>query len=95
MFTAKWKQVKTYKATYSFKSTDKKYTLISSITGQLPSEKTGLKNGTKEKPADPEQKEFTVDEGIWKFKGWEPAEQTVNGKDISFVGNWEFTKKTS
>ena len=76
-----------------------KYTLIESITGLLPAEKTGLKNGTKEKPADPANKTIEVKEGpmkgTWTFKGWQPAEQTVNGKDIAFEGIWEFKEATT
>ena len=96
-FTATWKQEKTYKATYSFKSSNPKNTLISSIVGLLDTkyvEKKGLRNGEKVVAEIPE--DIKVDNGVWHFKEWKPSkEQTVNGKDIAFEGIWEFKETTT
>ena len=96
-FTATWKQEKTYKATYSFKSSNPKNTLISSIVGLLDTkyvEKKGLRNGEKVVAEIPE--DIKVDNGVWHFKEWKPSkEQTVNGKDIAFEGIWDFKETTT
>ena len=89
---------KTFKVTYEFKSGTEGKTLPDAIKEQfLPEPETGKENGAKVTPSNPKGTTYedTENEGTWTFQSWEPAEQTIEGKDVKFVGTWKFTEKTS
>ena len=80
----------TYKVNYDFKSEDGK-NLPVEVTNLLPKDKKTYKKGEKVTPADPTQKEISVDGGKWTFLGYDTKEQTVEDKDLTFTGTWKFT----
>ena len=79
-----------HKVTYNFKSEDGK-NLPDKVTNLLPKNENTYKKGEKITPADPTQKEISVDGGKWTFIGYDTKEQTVEDKDLTFIGTWKFT----
>lgn len=79
-----------HKVTYNFKSEDGK-NLPDKVTNLLPKDGNTYKKGDKITPADPTQKEISVEGGKWTFLGYDTKEQTVEDKDITFTGTWKFT----
>lgn len=79
-----------HKVTYNFKSKDDK-NLPAEVTNLLPKNENTYKKGEKIIPADPTQKEISVDVGKWTFIGYDTKEQTVEDKDLTFIGTWKFT----
>ncbi|WP_425663236.1 SHIRT domain-containing protein [Gardnerella piotii] len=79
-----------HKVTYNFKSEDGK-NLPDKVTNLLPKNENTYKKGEKITPADPTQKEISVDGGKWTFIGYDTEEQTVEDKDLTFTGTWKFT----
>lgn len=82
-----------YKVTYKFESATEGKTLPKEVMKLLPDKETGKENKTHVTPAKLDKKEVKVTDGNWKFEGWAPTEQTINGKDVTFIGVWTFTKK--
>lgn len=80
----------TYKVNYNFKSADDK-NLPVEVTNLIPKDENKYKKGKKITPADPAQKERSVEGGKWTFLGYDPKEQTVEDKDVTFTGTWKFT----
>lgn len=79
-----------HKVNYNFKSEDGK-NLPDKVTNLLPKNEKTYKKGEKITPADPTQKEISVDGGKWTFLGYDSKEQTVEDKDLTFTGTWKFT----
>lgn len=79
-----------HKVNYNFKSEDGK-NLPDKVTNLLPKNENTYKKGEKITPADPTQKEIAVDGGKWTFQGYDTKEQTVEDKDLTFIGTWKFT----
>lgn len=79
-----------HKVNYNFKSEDGK-NLPDKVTNLLPKNENTYKKGEKITPADPTQKEIAVDGGKWTFIGYDTKEQTVEDKDLTFIGTWKFT----
>lgn len=79
-----------HKVNYNFKSEDGK-NLPDKVTNLLPKNENTYKKGEKITPADPTQKEISVDGGKWTFLGYDTKEQTVEDKDLTFTGTWKFT----
>lgn len=79
-----------HKVNYNFKSEDGK-SLPAEVTNLLPKNENTYKKGEKITPADPTQKEISVDGGKWTFIGYDTEEQTVADKDLTFIGTWKFT----
>lgn len=79
-----------HKVNYNFKSEDGK-SLPAEVTNLLPKNENTYKKGEKITPADPTQKEISVDGGKWTFLGYDTEEQTVEDKDLTFTGTWKFT----
>lgn len=79
-----------HKVNYNFKSEDGK-NLPAEVTNLLPKDENTYKKGEKITPADPTQKEISVDGGKWTFLGYDTKEQTVEDKDLTFTGTWKFT----
>lgn len=79
-----------HKVNYNFKSEDGK-NLPDKVTNLLPKDEKTYKKGEKITPADPTQKEISVDGGKWTFIGYDTKEQTVADKDLTFTGTWKFT----
>lgn len=79
-----------HKVNYNFKSEDDK-NLPAEVTNLLPKNENTYKKGEKITPADPTQKEISVDGGKWTFLGYDIKEQTVEDKDLTFTGTWKFT----
>ena len=79
-----------HKVNYNFKSEDGK-NLPDKVTNLLPKDENTYKKGEKITPADPTQKEIAVDGGKWTFIGYDTKEQTVEDKDLTFIGTWKFT----
>lgn len=79
-----------HKVNYNFKSEDGK-NLPDKVTNLLPKDENTYKKGEKITPADPTQEEIAVDGGKWTFIGYDTKEQTVEDKDLTFIGTWKFT----
>ncbi|WP_422112678.1 DUF5011 domain-containing protein [Gardnerella sp. DNF00257] len=79
-----------HKVNYNFKSEDGR-NLPAEVTNLLPKDENTYKKGEKITPADPTQKEIAVDGGKWTFIGYDTKEQTVEDKDLTFIGTWKFT----
>ena len=79
-----------HKVNHNFKSADGK-NLPVEVTNLLPKDENKYKKGDKVTPADPTQKEISVDGGKWTFIGYDTEEQTVEDKDLTFTGTWKFT----
>lgn len=79
-----------HKVNYNFNSKDDKK-LPDEVTNLLPKDENKYKKGEKITPADPTQKEISVDGGKWTFIGYDTEEQTVEDKDLTFTGTWKFT----
>lgn len=79
-----------HKVNYNFKSEDGK-NLPDKVTNLLPKNENTYKKGEKITPVDPTQKEISVDGGKWTFIGYDAEEQTVEDKDLTFIGTWKFT----
>ncbi|EPI50646.1 SHIRT domain-containing protein [Gardnerella pickettii] len=79
-----------HKVSYNFNSKDDKK-LPDKVTNLLPKNENTYKKGEKITPADPTQKEISVDGGKWTFIGYDTEEQTVEDKDLTFTGTWKFT----
>ena len=83
-----------FKVTYEFVSADSSKTLPKGVTDQLPKEETDKENNTKVTPSTSSFNAVEENDGTWTFQSWSPAEHTINGSDVKFVGTWKFTPKT-
>lgn len=81
----------TYIVNYKFKSEDDK-NLPQEILNLLPKDENKYKKGEKVTPAYPVQKEIKVKDEKWTFLGYDKKEQTIEDKDITFIGTWKCTK---
>jgi len=81
----------TYRVNYKFKSEDNK-NLPQEILNLLPKDENKYKKGEKVTPAYPVQKEIKVKDEKWTFLGYDKKEQTIEDKDITFIGTWKCTK---
>lgn len=81
----------TYRVNYKFKSEDDK-NLPQEILNLLPKDENKYKKGEKITPAYPVQKEIKVKDEKWTFLGYDKKEQTIEDKDITFIGTWKCTK---
>ena len=81
----------TYRVNYKFKSEDNK-NLPQEILNLLPKDENKYKKGEKITPAYPVQKEIKVKDEKWTFLGYDKKEQTIEDKDITFIGTWKCTK---
>ena len=84
-----------FKVTYEFVSADSSKSLPEGVTDQLPKEETDKENNTKVTPSTKTFATVTTEDGTWTFQSWAPAEHTINGFDVKFVGTWKFTEKES
>ena len=84
-----------FKVIYEFKPEDSSKTLPEGVTKLLPGEEKDKENGKTVTPSTSEFADVTTDDGTWSFVSWAPAEHTVNGSDVKFVGTWKFTEKKS
>ena len=85
----------TYKVTHEFVSGTAGKELPQAVKDLLPSDKSDLADGTKAIPTQPVKTEVKTADGIWTFKSYDKAEETINGADAHFVGTWEFTATPS
>ena len=81
----------TYKATHEFVSGTAGKELPQAVKDLLPADKPDLADGTKTTPTQPVKTEVKTADGIWTFKSYDKAEETINGSDVKFVGTWDFT----
>ena len=82
-----------YKVTYKFESGTEGKQIPTEVMKLLPQEETGKEDKTHVTPVKLDKTEVKVTDGNWKFEGWAPLEQTINGKNVTFIGVWTFTKK--
>lgn len=86
---------KKYKVTYEFVSGTEGKTLPDEVMALLPAEETEKEDGAKVTPKQPTRTSVDTTDGTWTFKGWNPAETTISGADVSFKGTWTLVEKTS
>lgn len=46
--------------------------------------------GTEVHATAPSQNTVQVEDGVWRFKGYDREKDTIANKDVEFVGYWEF-----
>lgn len=79
-----------YKVRYQFKSSDPNKEIPKEVLKQLPKDDEEYVDGTTVKAKQPTKKELIANDGIlWKFKGYDKDEETIKGRDITFVGTLE------
>ena len=105
VFTGTWKfspkpDPVTYNVNHQFKSATEGKDLPQAVKDQLPDQQTGIEDGKTVTPTAPkkEKVEDTDNDGTWTFKGYKDLDTTtddvdakVDGADVMFEGNWEFT----
>ena len=87
------KPVAKYKVNYQFVSTDKTRLLPQAVLNQLPKDSGLYAKGQTVAAKAPSSTTVSVSEGAWTFAGYQVARQTIADKDISFIGQWSFTKR--
>lgn len=60
------------------------------VLGILPLKQVGKTVGTEVHATAPSQNTVQVEDGIWRFKGYDREKDTIANKDVEFVGYWEF-----
>lgn len=88
------KKLDTYHVLYKFVSGNEGKGLPKEITDQLP-EAGNVEHGKTAKPSIETFTNVKVTDGVWKFKGWTPAEYENVTEDVEFVGTWKFEKNAS
>ena len=83
---------KTYKVTHKFESEDPNIELPEAVKKLTPIDQKGKADGSKVTPTTPAKTTVETNEGTWIFTGYDKAEKTVEGKDVEFIGKWEFTR---
>ena len=84
-----------YNVTHKFVSKDPKKELPQEVLALLPENQTGKEKGDVVKPTEPTTKTVNVEDGTWKFVSYDKDQETINNKDVEFIGTWEFTPKTT
>uniref|UniRef100_UPI0027BA1742 SHIRT domain-containing protein n=1 Tax=Anaerococcus sp. TaxID=1872515 RepID=UPI0027BA1742 len=79
-----------FNVTHKFVSSDPNKELPEEVTKLLPAKQTGKVKGDEVKPTEPETKEVKVKDGTWKFVSYDKDKETVDNKDVEFIGTWEF-----
>lgn len=82
--------VATNDATFTFASRDPERQLPESVTKLVPERVTKLRDGAQVTPPALAQTSVADGQGTWTFDTWEPAEATVAGSDLNFVGYWKY-----
>ncbi|MDY5133395.1 SHIRT domain-containing protein [Actinotignum urinale] len=83
--------VATNDAKFTFASRDSSRQLPEDILKLTPASVTMLRTGDKVSAPELAQTSVKEDQGTWNFEGWTPAEATVDGKDLNFIGYWSYT----
>ena len=86
-----WKKKAEYKVEYEF-FTNSGQPIPEEVKKRLPKTEIGKHDGDKVKPADIAEKSY-IDPKTnreWIFAGWDATEKTVNGKDVKFIGTWNY-----
>ena len=78
---------------YEFTSATEGKSLPTEVTSLLPSDTTDYYTGDKVTAKTITSEEVNVDEGTWKFNGWDATSKTMTDDGITFTGSWSFTQK--
>ena len=78
-----------YSVGYEFESSDESMTLPEEVIELTPQDKEIYKAGSEVKAIMPKQSEVKVENGIWRFDGYDADAKTANG-NITFTGTWTF-----
>ena len=84
-----------YNVTHKFVSKDPNKELPQEVLALLPANQTGKVKGDVVTPTEPQTKIVNVEDGTWKFVKYDKDSETVDNKDVEFIGTWEFTPKTT
>ncbi|MHA6371340.1 SHIRT domain-containing protein [Actinotignum schaalii] len=82
--------VATHDASFTFASRDPERQLPESVTKLVPERVTKLRDGVQVTPPALEQTSVADGQGTWTFDAWEPAEATMAGSNLNFVGYWKY-----
>ncbi|MDY6038022.1 MAG: SHIRT domain-containing protein [Eubacterium sp.] len=68
--------------------------LPDTIKGWVPANQKDVADGTNVNPSDFGNKKYedAANDGVWTFDSWDKNEDTINGKDVKFIGTWTFKK---
>ncbi len=83
--------VATNDAKFTFASRDSNRQLPEDILKLTPATVTMLRPGDKVSAPELAQTSVKDGQGTWNFEGWTPAEATVDGQDLNFIGYWNYT----
>ena len=87
-----WVSLPTHTVTYRFVSGTRGQSLPRGVLSKLP-ERTQCVDGDTVTPQD-SFRSYHMDEGTWRFRGWNVASQTNTGSDLTFTGVWRWYEKT-
>lgn len=76
---------------YDFRSADET-PLPEAVERLVPEDKGWYRTGETAKAKEPEKTEVILDEGMWKFEGYETDEKTVEEENVSFSGSWRLSR---
>lgn len=78
---------------YVFTSATEGKSLPTEVTSLLPSDTKDYYTGETVTAQTITSEEVNVDEGTWKFNGWDDKTKTMTDTGITFTGSWSFTQK--
>jgi len=81
----------TYHVSYEFISGTKGKEIPDEIVKLLPQDENLYDSGEIVTAIQPDKKEIVVDDGVWKFSGYD-TDSKIADTDIKFVGTWIFTE---
>ena len=78
-----------YAVDYEFKSSDESMTLPDEVISLTPQDSNTYKEGSEVKAIMPTQSEVKLENGVWRFDGYDADAKTAN-QNITFIGTWTF-----
>ena len=81
------------KVQYEFTSATEGKSLPTEVTSLLPSDTKDYYTGETVTAQTITSEEVNVDEGTWKFNGWDATSKIMTDTGITFTGSWSFTQK--
>ena len=90
--TWSWVSLPTHTVTFRFVSGTRGQSLPRGVLSKLP-ERAQCVDGDTVTPQD-SFRSYHMEEGTWRFRGWNVASQTNTGSDLTFTGVWRWYEKS-
>ena len=87
-----WTALPVYTVTYEFVSGSGGRSLPDEVLAKLPPSASGI-DGEVFTPQDSFRSYHTAN-GVWRFRGWNSASQTIAGGNLTFTGTWRWHENT-